>query len=163
MGRNRGPMLVAACAVTAGVMGCAQEGTGKAGSTGSGVGESAEVATTLPVIRDATPEQVAERQWQNRLLIVMAEEEADPRLITQRRMLGPAIGGLRERDVLLIEVVGDDPLRESLQVGKGGFHVLLVGKDGGVKLRESSPVLPERINAIVDAMPMRQAEMRQRR
>lgn len=155
--------MMAVCAVTVGVMGCAAEGPGSSGGAGSGVGEGAEGATTLPVIRGVTPEQVSERRWQNRLLIVMAEEESDPRLMTQRRMLGPGIGGLRERDVLLIEVVGDDPLRGSLQVGKGGFHVLLVGKDGGVKLRESSPVLPERINAVVDAMPMRQAEMRQRR
>lgn len=119
-------------------------------------------ADAIEALRDVTPADVASQRWQHRLLIIFSDEETDPRLATQRRLLGPAIAQLRERDVLLIEVVGDDPLREGLGVEKRGFHALLVGKDGGVKLREREPVRPQTLLAVIDAMPMRQAEMRER-
>lgn len=129
---------------------------------------AADAPATAP-LRDlarldhATPADVKSQQWRHRLLVVFADEENDPRLATQRRLLGPVIAELRERDVLLIEVVGDDPLREALGVPRTGFHALLVGKDGGVKLREPQPVRPQTLVALIDAMPMRQAELRQRR
>lgn len=119
-------------------------------------------AEGLPVLRDVTAADVAGQRWQHRLLVIFADEETDPRLTAQRRLLGPAIAQLRERDVLLIEVVGDDPLREGLGVEKRGFHAVLVGKDGGVKLREREPVRPQTLTAVIDAMPMRQAEIRER-
>jgi hypothetical protein len=40
---------------------------------------------------------------------------------------------------------------------------VLIGKDGGEKLRRTTPLSPEELFAIVDAMPMRRAEMRERK
>ena len=42
----------------------------------------------------------------------------------------------------------------------GGFRVLLIGKDGGVKMDERRPVTAHDIIALIDSMPMRQAEER---
>ena len=39
---------------------------------------------------------------------------------------------------------------------------ILVGKDGGVKLRQNAQVKLNDIFALIDAMPMRQEEMRQK-
>lgn len=41
------------------------------------------------------------------------------------------------------------------------FRVLLIGKDGGVKLNSTDVVGPEQLFSLIDAMPMRQQEMRQ--
>ena len=40
-----------------------------------------------------------------------------------------------------------------------GFHLVLVGKDGTMKFRDTIPVEMDKIYEIIDAMPMRQAEM----
>jgi len=36
--------------------------------------------------------------------------------------------------------------------------VVLIGKDGGEKLRSAQPITAERLFATIDAMPMRQSE-----
>ncbi len=55
----------------------------------------------------------------------------------------------RERDV-----------RVEVRLGARAFRLRLVGRDGGVKLESSRPVAPAEIWALIDAMPMRQAETR---
>ena len=45
-------------------------------------------------------------------------------------------------------------------MGAKAFSVVLIGKDAQEKLRRTSPLAPNELFAIVDAMPMRQAEMR---
>ncbi len=51
-------------------------------------------------------------------------------------------------------------LTQRLGVAPGGFAVLLLGKDGGVKRRETQPVVPASLFSTIDAMPMRQQETR---
>ena len=41
--------------------------------------------------------------------------------------------------------------------------VLLIGKDGGIKLRKPFPVKPSTLFETIDGMPMRKAEMRKSR
>ncbi len=52
-------------------------------------------------------------------------------------------------------------MTETLRVSGGSFVVLLVGKDGGVKRRETAPVTPASLFKTHCVMPMRQQEMRQ--
>ena len=42
------------------------------------------------------------------------------------------------------------------------FRVVLIGKDGGVKLRQEEPISVADLFALIDSMPMRKQEMRQR-
>ncbi|MBW4517481.1 MAG: DUF4174 domain-containing protein [Timaviella obliquedivisa GSE-PSE-MK23-08B] len=44
----------------------------------------------------------------------------------------------------------------------GKFTVILVGKDGTEKQRSQTPIDPATIFRTIDAMPMRQQEMRDR-
>jgi len=50
-------------------------------------------------------------------------------------------------------------IRKRLGVVGGSFQVLLIGKDGGVKLRSSEPVSMKDLFGLIDSMPMRQQEM----
>ncbi|MCU0398062.1 MAG: DUF4174 domain-containing protein, partial [Cyclobacteriaceae bacterium] len=43
------------------------------------------------------------------------------------------------------------------------FRVMLIGKDGGVKLNSQQPVTVNQIFELIDSMPMRQHEMRQKK
>lgn len=114
-------------------------------------------ATTLPT---TSPAEVKSRAWQNRILAVFADEESDPRLEEQRKLLGPGVAEFRKRDLLFVEVVGDDPLRDALGVPRSGFHVRLVGKDGTTKLQDTEPVPLRRLLDVIDGMPMRLDEIR---
>lgn len=58
---------------------------------------------------------------------------------------------------------GAEGRRQALGVGEGPFAAVLVGKDGTVKLRSDEPVPAEELFDLVDAMPMRRREMRERR
>ncbi|TGN50206.1 DUF4174 domain-containing protein, partial [Paracoccus liaowanqingii] len=65
-----------------------------------------------------------------------------------------AAGALAEREVVLLT---DGPGAEALRPGTG-LRVLLIGKDGGVKLDRDGPVTPDEITALIDTMPMRRRE-----
>jgi hypothetical protein len=84
--------------------------------------------------------------------------------------------GLRDRDILVFEIfekgqsrLGSPPLkkdsadflRESFSVQQGSFLVVLIGKDGEEKIRWQKVNLTE-IFAVIDGMPMRQREMKER-
>lgn len=68
--------------------------------------------------------------------------------------------GLRERHIAELEPVDCVSARRRFRVGDDDFAVVLLGKDGGEKLRAQSPVTIERLNKLIDTMPMRQKEVR---
>ena len=56
---------------------------------------------------------------------------------------------------------GDSALRTKLR--PRGFMLVLIGKDGGVKLRKPFPWDVRQLMRAIDSMPMRQREIRERR
>ena len=68
--------------------------------------------------------------------------------------------GLPERAVVRLEAGEDAAARRRFHVGQDNFTVILIGKDGGEKLRSQTPVTMERLMKVIDAMPMRQKEVR---
>lgn len=100
-----------------------------------------------------------------RRLLLFASDSTSVELQTQRQWLEAEREGVEERDIWL--AVFDDPktfrrMYEHYEVGRSDFHLVLVGKDFTVKFRSDEPVPAEQIFEIIDAMPMRQAEMRAR-
>lgn len=113
----------------------------------------------------ASADQVTDLRWKARVLVVSAPSPSHPSLIAQRRILAQDAPGLAERDIRLVEVVDQKnaELREKLKLPPGLYTVLLLGKDGGEKLRQDQPVELEALYGLIDAMPMRRREMRERR
>ena len=54
-------------------------------------------------------------------------------------------------------------IREQFAVPPQDYTVVLVGKDGGVKLKRDEYVSLAAVFGLIDSMPMRQNEMRQRK
>ena len=52
--------------------------------------------------------------------------------------------------------------RQRFHVQLNDFAVVLVGKDGGEKLRSSNPIPWQKLASTVDGMPMRKDEMKQK-
>ena len=51
-------------------------------------------------------------------------------------------------------------LRKEFRIVPHQLTVVLIGKDGGEKFRSNDPVTIEKLDALIDAMPMRQQEVR---
>lgn len=100
-------------------------------------------------------------RWKARPLVLFAPAADDPRLSDQVARLAGAQAGLKERDMVVLTVVAaEDPLRTRLKAPRDGFLVVLVGKDGHVAERWTTPQNPGGIFALIDRMPMRRDEMR---
>jgi hypothetical protein len=98
-----------------------------------------------------------------RRLVVVVGQPDDPRVAQQHAALAPAAAALRARDVVVQDITPESARRERPDLGvtaQAAFEVILVGKDGGVKLRRGQPVAAAEITALIDTMPMRQSEMR---
>jgi hypothetical protein len=96
-------------------------------------------------------------------LVVVVGLANDPRVRQQTAGFDRDAAALRERDVVVQQITPEAARRERPELGVGSgltFEVLLVGKDGGVKLRRETPVSASEINALIDTMPMRREEMR---
>jgi hypothetical protein len=113
------------------------------------------------------PDPLAPHRGKARILVVAAPDAQDPSLRAQRELLVPVRAELRERDLVVVEAIGTGPeaaaLRRRLGLPEGAFRAALVGKDGGAKLKAAEPLTPQRLFATIDAMPMRQDEVRERR
>ena len=115
-------------------------------------------------------------RWQNRLLLVFAPDADSALYHRQQEMLLVAECGLNERDMVIIFVIRDAvstkgrpaapvaavDLRDAYGVLPHEFRVVLIGKDGGVKLRQEEPISAADLFALIDSMPMRKQEMGQR-
>ena len=102
--------------------------------------------------------------WQSRPIVVFADSENDPRFEQQIALLRDEASALAERDVVVL-IDTDDEVRSELRkkLRPRGFMIALIGKDGGVKLRKASPWDVRELSRVIDKMPMRQREVRERR
>lgn len=114
-------------------------------------------------------------KWKNRLLLVFAPSEASAVYKQQMQLLVEQKAGLDDRDLLVVKLLAtgtsyldSQPIdemtaaqfRSQFNVGPEEFRVILLGKDGTQKRRDDNPVEPAVIFNQIDAMPMRQQEMR---
>ncbi|WP_375270936.1 DUF4174 domain-containing protein [Sphingomonas sp.] len=117
----------------------------------------------------ASVPSVAEMRWQRRVLVVAAPAAGDQALAAQREALLGWRQGARDRDVQVVELIGDRvtgardtaaALRARLRLPLDRFALALIGKDGHVALRSGEPVSAEALQDRIDAMPMRRAGQR---
>ena len=87
-------------------------------------------------------------QGRHRVLVIDTPTDQSAEYLRQISMLEAAKAGLPERNLQIVT----RPFAPS-------FRVRLVGKDGGVKLDQNAPVESAALFALIDAMPMRRAEM----
>ena len=101
-------------------------------------------------------------QWSARPVLVFAPSPEDPDYLDQMAEFREARDGLEDRDIIVLSDTDPDAhgrLRAGLAIN--GFEIILVGKDGGVKLREDHPLTARALFDTIDAMPMRQREMKE--
>jgi hypothetical protein len=112
---------------------------------------------------------VAGMAQHNRVLLVFAPSMRDPRLETQRQIMARFAAGALARDLVLVQVSegrvlgahdNDRKLRRKFQTPAQRYRTLLIGKDGKVAMDSVGPIDERQLRATIDAMPMRQEEIR---
>jgi len=113
-------------------------------------------------------------RWKHRILLLFSPSESDSSFRLQKQDLASRTEEVIERDLVILEILehGEsrtsqeilsketaESIRNRFKARSGRFQVLLIGKDGGVKLRSEQPVPVQDILGLIDSMPMRRQEM----
>jgi hypothetical protein len=126
--------------------------------------QSAQELGEEEIFFPADMSDLSEFRWEKRPVVVFADSENDPAFIEQMEFLEDEIEELLVRDVVVL--VDTDPAARSplrLRMRPRGFMLVLVGKDGGIKLRKPFPWDVREITRSIDKMPMRQREIREQK
>lgn len=157
----------------------APEGDGFPGTMAAHQRRTDSLATRLAATPTAT--EVIEATRRQERLLVIAEPlprgnfGAEASIVRGR--LSTAMADVAERDLRVVHLLGDSAvlvagqqlpaeaaraLREEWRLPRGEWRAALVGKDGAVKERWEAPMEPADVFSLIDAMPMRQREARER-
>ncbi|MGK7652500.1 MULTISPECIES: DUF4174 domain-containing protein [unclassified Roseovarius] len=106
---------------------------------------------------------LSEFLWIKRPVVVFADNASDPRFVEQMNFLTARLEDLERRDVVVL--TDTDPAASSAlrrQLRPRGFMLVLIGKDGEVELRKPAPWSVRELSRVIDKMPIRQQEIRDR-
>ena len=105
-------------------------------------------------------DDLEEYLWLKRPIVIFADSENDPRFAEQLQLLRDGADELIERDVVVLYDANPSArsdLREQLR--PRSFALMLIGKDGGIKLRKPFPWSVRELIRAIDKMPLRQREI----
>lgn len=132
----------------------------------------AAAAPPVKLVSEADP--LADYRWKNRVVLIFGDE-MEGAVKAQHDALEADTSGVDDRDMVVLAVVGQivsdggsqgnlptaDALREQFGIAQQApFTIVLVGKDGTEKLRETEPVATRDLFGLIDSMPMRRNEKR---
>ncbi|MCS3902274.1 hypothetical protein J2T55_000270 [Methylohalomonas lacus] len=128
----------------------------------------------LPAAAEFGLEQFKDQQ---RPLLVFSPDNKHAAYQETTRAVAARQEGFDRRDMVLLSVFrntgsADDyylssadanQLRDRYDIADEEFRLLLIGKDGGIKFESNEAANLDELFELIDAMPMRQREMRQSR
>ena len=98
--------------------------------------------------------------WKKRPIIIFSDSPEDVNFKLQIEMLEENSEAVKERDIIILTDTNPEEksfLRKKLR--PRGFTLILIGKDGQVKLRKPFPWKMREISSIIDKMPIRKQEI----
>lgn len=137
---------------------------------------SIAIFLSIPIMEHQSP--FHEFQWKKRLVIIYCDNQKDENFLAQKSTFENFVNEYETRDLIVFRFAGvsiadmesgaqpNINLKDAqnfLGVSPADkFRVFLIGKDGSIKLQSSVAITNETLFSIIDAMPMRQREMRDR-
>jgi len=115
-------------------------------------------------------QDLSKHHWENRLILLLTEDLADEDFNSQLKELESGLIGLEERKVIIYQVyqhqmkVGLEKdaewtaatnLYKKYDEKNSPFEFYLIGLDGKVKLQDTSCISIDKIQDLIDTMPMR--------
>ncbi len=117
---------------------------------------SAWIATSVVLTAPTSSRALNARRY----LLVLCANADDSRIQAQSAQVARLKAEGDDRDLEVVLIAEEEP---GILKRHGGFETVLLGKDGGVKLRSATVMSADGLKATIDAMPMRREEMLQRR
>jgi hypothetical protein len=120
----------------------------------------AAMANDGDLFKPLSPEsaELNQYKWQKRPLVIFAPSKNDADYLQQMAMLEGNKAQLAERDIVVLsDTSPKDHGKLRAQFKPTSFEVVLVGKDGGMKLRDQKPISADVLFSTIDQMPMRRA------
>jgi hypothetical protein len=115
-------------------------------------------------------------KWKNRLLFLFAPDRSHPfykhlqsQMIDQKSevedrdlvIFSVFLKGSSQMNTTAIDPLEADAIRERFMIPPHAFSLILIGKDGGIKLKRNDRVDLAEVFDLIDSMPMRRNEMGQ--
>jgi len=122
-------------------------------------------------------QNIASHQWEHRVLLILTDNKDDVTIQNQIKELQTQKSGLAGRKLIIYQVKkqqyknglkpGDwkksTKLYKTYKSNNAAFEVILIGLDGGIKLRQNHLLSCEELFKTIDVMPMRKAELKRKR
>lgn len=116
-------------------------------------------------------------RWENRLILIVAENPEDGKIAEQLKLFQNEQEALSDRKLLIFKIhaggctVSNSSMKPILNTDKKDlyeefgsnstpFQILLIGLDGGIKMKSNRVTDPAVFFAEIDTMPMRRNELR---
>ena len=123
------------------------------------------------------PTDLSQYRWEKRIVLIFTPNSTNTMYQNQLRTFLNHRSGFEERDLITFQLFGKGKGKLSEQtlssenvqelyrqfgIGKNEFTVILIGKDGSEKLRTTDLLPVRKLFSVIDAMPMRQRELKNR-
>ena len=119
-------------------------------------------------------QEFKKHKWKNRLVFIITKDITSNDYKKQIAIFKLKNKELKERKIIVYKIIPEfyhlthsneftiqnDNLLEKYKKTNSVFEIVLMGLDGGVKLREKQYLSPEKLFTIIDGMPMRRNEIR---
>lgn len=120
-------------------------------------------------------QSLSQHEWKNRVVLLFAPDFQNEELKQQLDFFQKNQKGLEDRKLIVYQISSnevkkdgklikeDREIRSSFdkfEINKNEFTFMLIGLDGGEKMRSTETVSLEKLFSKIDRMPMRRAEIR---
>jgi hypothetical protein len=126
---------------------------------------------------NANAQDFSPHQWENRLVLILVDNPDNDKYLKQVKELKNHEDGVRERKILVYHItpekfkvgLSDEAWKKSKTNYKrykktdSQPEIILIGLDGGVKLRADEFLSSKKLFATIDVMPMRMQEMKRKK
>ena len=116
----------------------------------------------LVVCVAAQADQLKDYMWTHRVLVTFSSDKSSPERLSVIQQIGQYSCEFRKRDLVHIDLIAGSAayqtLSQQFSITDKAFRLVLVGKDGKVKLNTDNASMKE-LFTFIDAMPLRKREL----
>lgn len=118
-------------------------------------------------------QNLKKHQWNDRIVLIFSDDKSSSKLKKQVELFQKEKAGLEERKLKIYQFAEGDYKfdfdaswkKSSLNTirfidKEESFKIVLIGLDGEIKLKQNTILTPEKLFAIIDGMPMRKRELK---
>jgi hypothetical protein len=119
--------------------------------------------TVICMLGSLHAEPLTQYLWKRRVVLSFSAAESTPERISLLKQIKQYQCEFDDRQMVHVDLIAGSSdhqlLSRQFSVPNKNFNLVLLGKDGGVKLLTSQPSV-ENLLTLIDTMPMRQRELR---